>query len=82
MGRRPQPQEWSCKRDLENPGLQGAQERGRPLLLGSVILQQNTKHGVISFSVDLFLQLEMQWRRDGFATLHIHTEEPNKILKT
>ena len=48
----------------------------------SVILQQSTKHGVISFSVDLFLQLEMQWRRDGFAALHIHTEEPNKILKT
>lgn len=47
-----------------------------------VILQQSTEHGVISFSVDLFLQLEMQWKRDGFATLHIHTEEPNKILKT
>lgn len=47
-----------------------------------VILQQSTEHGVISFSVDLFLQLEMQWKRDGFATLHIHTKEPNKILKT
>ena len=47
-----------------------------------VILQQSTKHGVLSFSVDLFLQLEMQWKRDGFATLHIHTEDPNKTLKT